>query len=660
MAARILTSRAGPAAAAARRRRPLLPGPAAPPAITRAALRPSSSMSSASSPASTDAGEDGPGGKPGRPLQSFVDPNVELTLGELELELPPGFHTDHHRKQRGFPYPRPDGDGRDSYWRPPFANKRVEVISAQDFANRPRVTFSESYASMYDAMTTLTWMTQKDKDEMYRLYVEMMQAIAEKSDAQKKVEERDMTDKDWDVLSAHTSHEYVIRVIAQKFNVTSSRAAGVIHLQHREEQHKKDPTFAVRHDLQKFVDEKIRDVIRETYQEYGEKDPLQFFEEPIASSGNVPRENAESPVFFGAPELTDVDALTRRVRNRELDDARRRIREHVYIEDVDDRTRKVVVDREAKRLMRMQETLGGLYDDLDQVNAVGADADEGGEGGEGPSEEGSSDAGEGGGTEVPEAYIVKEDAKKATKSKKKNGWSPPSARKPTPELPPVPDAASPLPENGAGHKQVAGSRRPRWKYVAQIINTYDMENPQGSNRRGKGVARWHKGKRHGRILDGNTVIEEGGKLRVASVAELESTSWKHVRNESEFMFKGAKDAWLQRQLEGEVDGWGYQEEVEDERALAQREGWDKKVWVGNISWATRDAELEERFREMGELKSAKVVMKQGKNAHISKGWGYVKFVDVESAKRAVKELNGAVLDGRPMIVEYNKHPRPIM
>jgi len=50
-------------------------------------------------------------------------------------------------------------------------------------------------------------------------------------------------------------------------------------------------------------------------------------------------------------------------------------------------------------------------------------------------------------------------------------------------------------------------------------------------------------------------------LRVASVAELERTSWKHVRNESEFMFRGVKDAWLRRQLEGEVGGWGYQKEI---------------------------------------------------------------------------------------------------
>ena len=43
-------------------------------------------------------------------------------------------------------------------------------------------------------------------------------------------------------------------------NVTTSRAAGVIQLEH-----KKDPTFEVNHTLQARMDEKIHEYIRETY-----------------------------------------------------------------------------------------------------------------------------------------------------------------------------------------------------------------------------------------------------------------------------------------------------------------------------------------------------------------------------------------------------------
>lgn len=74
--------------------------------------------------------------------QSFVQDDIELGLGELETELPPGFYQRMGTNRGQF---RNKDDGRDSYWRPPWKNPRAEIISAEDFANRPRVTFSESF-----------------------------------------------------------------------------------------------------------------------------------------------------------------------------------------------------------------------------------------------------------------------------------------------------------------------------------------------------------------------------------------------------------------------------------------------------------------------------------------------------------------------------------
>jgi hypothetical protein len=147
--------------------------------------------------------------------------------------------------------------------------------------------------------------------------------------------------------------------VAQKYNVTTSRAAGVVQLQHNEEQLKKDPTFEVNHALQARMDEKIREYIRETYQSYGEKDPLQFVEDPIASTGRIGREDTGSDILVTASELAEVDALLSTTRMRELDEARVRIANHVYVEDVDDSTRRVPVDREVRRLMKMCEELRG-------------------------------------------------------------------------------------------------------------------------------------------------------------------------------------------------------------------------------------------------------------------------------------------------------------
>lgn len=507
--------------------------------------------------------------------QSFVQSDIDLELGELETELPPGFHQEYHRKQRGMPKPRHHEDGRDSYWRPPWRNPRVEMVSEEDFRNRPRVTFSEGFASLRDAMITLSWMSQEDKDGMYALYVNMMTAIAEQDKA-KKTARKDLTDDDWEVLATNTSHEYVVRVVAQKYNVTTSRAGGVIQLQHNEEQLKRDPAFKVQHALQAHVDQMVRENHRQIYKSYGEVDPLQFVEDVAVATNNVPSPDASSPVFVSASELMDVDARLKKTRLHELEDAKVRIDNHVYVEDVDERTRRVKVDREARQLLKMQEELVSLYDEMEKE-----EEEDSSEEGEAKEEEAPALAANDGDVEKEEE---EEEDRLAVYKKKK------SKRTKVPKLPPIPPAASPLPENGAGHKGVSGARRPRWKYVAQIIDTHAVENPPGSSRHGKVVARRTKGRKHGRVVDGNTVVEQGGKLRAASVAELEQTSWKHVRNESEFMFRGVKKAWMRRQLEGEVGGWGVQEEVNPPE---QVEGGTKDEGADGDAKAEGEGEAEE-------------------------------------------------------------------
>jgi len=420
-------------------------------------------------------------------------------------------------------------DGRSSYWRPPWKNPRAEIISAEDFANRPRVTFSESFLTMNDAMAVLTWMTQEDKDGMYKLYLEMMTAIAGQS--------KDVKKETWGILSTNTSHEYVVRVVAQKYNVSTSRAGGVIQLQHNEEQCKKDPDFKVNHALQAHMDTNIREHIREVYQSYGEKDPLQFVEDPLASTGRIGREDTRSEKYEVASELTDVDALLKKTKMQEIEAAKVRIANHIYVEDVDERTRKVKVDKETKRLLRMGEELNGFYEEKEEEVVTEEEAEEA------PVKSASDES----------------DKKSAAKSDKRK--KPKKSRIKVPQNLKIPDGASPYPDNNRGYDEIPQTRRPRWKFAAQIINTQMLETPLDSSRHGKKVAARAKARRHGRVVDGNTIIEQEGKLRVASVAELEQTSWKHVRDESEFMFKGVKNAWLKRQLEGEVGGWGMQEEV---------------------------------------------------------------------------------------------------
>ena len=406
------------------------------------------------------------------------------------------------------------------------------------------MTFSENFASIHDAMVVLSWMGQDDKNGIYQLYVDLMTSLA--MAGQKK--EKDPKNEAWEVLAANTSHEYVVRVVAQKYNITTSRAAGVIQLQHNEEQLKKDPDFHVNHALQAEVDEKIREEIASVYRSYGETDPLQFVEEPVHSGGAVPREDTGSPEQVKAPELTDVNALMKKTRMKELADAQMRIDNHIYVEDVDERTRKVKVDREATRLLKMKASMDNFYEDVDKVDVKEKSDVEDAEGENGEKQLLFEQA------LLHDSDVNIDSEERATKTPPKKAKIPKKPLK-------IPKGGSPFPENNRGHNEVPQTRRPRWKYAAQIINTSTLESPPGSSRRSKKFAARAKHRRHGRIVDGNTIIEHNGKLRVATVAELEQTSWKHVRNESEVMFQGVKKAWLKRQLEGEVGGWGHQEEV---------------------------------------------------------------------------------------------------
>ncbi|EJK64697.1 hypothetical protein THAOC_14541 [Thalassiosira oceanica] len=459
---------------------------------------------------------------PPRSKQSFVlDGDAELMAGELETDLPPGFHQGHRRHEN---------DGRDSYWRPPVNNAHIEILSKDDFNNRPRIQFGEGFQSLHDGQITLSWLTQSDKHNMYSMYVSVMTAQSnnqKKGGSKKKKAENadDVKEKSWGVLSAHTSHEYTIRLIAQKFNVSTSSAAAVIQLQHDEEQLKKDPNFKLYHDVQNHVDNQVNAWIREVYQSYGEKAPLGYMEDPVSSTGLVGREDSGSPDMMRVSDLQDVDLLVRKTEALERETAISRMGKHVFVEDVDDSTRNVRLDSETKDLMTRASELRGLYD----VKEEDHDANDG----------------KGG---------ANEDPRSDTSSKRGQKKGPERLLK-------IPKAASPFPDNNRGYKDTLETRRPRWRYAAQIINTHKLKHPPNQSRHGVKVAARAKARRHGRVVDGNTIIEEGGELRAATVAELEQTSWKHVRNESEVMFRGVKDAWLRKELHGESGGWGLQKEI---------------------------------------------------------------------------------------------------
>ncbi|MBP5252101.1 MAG: RNA-binding protein [Treponema sp.] len=78
----------------------------------------------------------------------------------------------------------------------------------------------------------------------------------------------------------------------------------------------------------------------------------------------------------------------------------------------------------------------------------------------------------------------------------------------------------------------------------------------------------------------------------------------------------------------------------------------KKIYIGNLSFATTEERLTETFSKIGNIESA-VIIKDRETGN-SKGFGFVDFAEESDAAKAVAILNGKELDGRKIRVSYAK------
>jgi len=74
----------------------------------------------------------------------------------------------------------------------------------------------------------------------------------------------------------------------------------------------------------------------------------------------------------------------------------------------------------------------------------------------------------------------------------------------------------------------------------------------------------------------------------------------------------------------------------------------KKLYIGNLSYNTNDAQLRDFFAQAGTVESASVLM--DKMTGRSRGFGFVEMASDEEAAKAVETLNGVELDGRKLVV----------
>ncbi|QOI99538.1 MAG: RNA-binding protein [Phycisphaeraceae bacterium] len=77
-----------------------------------------------------------------------------------------------------------------------------------------------------------------------------------------------------------------------------------------------------------------------------------------------------------------------------------------------------------------------------------------------------------------------------------------------------------------------------------------------------------------------------------------------------------------------------------------------KLYVGNLSFNTTEAQLRELFEQHGEVASASLVM--DRETGRPRGFGFVEFTNADNARAAIEALNGANVDGRDLTVNEAK------
>jgi len=372
-------------------------------------------------------------------------------------------------------------------YRPKFRST-AKILHADDFANRPKVGFSGEFENYHDAMVTLSHMGQSEQKEIYEAYHNLM--ISTETQA-----------------AGRTSHEYAMRVLAQKFHITAERVAAVVLLQHNEQQ-LLAKGVELCDDVADVMDQKVRSQIKEAYSTTGEKPPSQFCEDPVGVDGS----SRPSKKYTVADDLLDLETMTEAMQVRERDRARLIIDGHVYKEDLDDEAVVLPMDKVTKRLLRQRETIAKKMAREDEIvqrqrqlgNAV-------------------------------------EPAWKTTNGK--------------------------------------GESRPRWRYVAQIVDTRQLKKAKHQKRLKK-YTKSFKRKQHENLSyinnsPENTLVEEAGVLRPGSLADCKTVSWKPQRDESglDHLLDPMRRAYLDRTVRNQVSAWGKAPVVV---AAAPASGDDKK------------------------------------------------------------------------------------
>jgi RNA recognition motif-containing protein len=77
------------------------------------------------------------------------------------------------------------------------------------------------------------------------------------------------------------------------------------------------------------------------------------------------------------------------------------------------------------------------------------------------------------------------------------------------------------------------------------------------------------------------------------------------------------------------------------------------IYVGNLNYRVREADLQQIMEDYGTVASVKVIM--DRETGKSKGFAFIEMPNDEEGAKAIAELNGAEFEGRALVV---KEARP--
>lgn len=82
----------------------------------------------------------------------------------------------------------------------------------------------------------------------------------------------------------------------------------------------------------------------------------------------------------------------------------------------------------------------------------------------------------------------------------------------------------------------------------------------------------------------------------------------------------------------------------------------RKLFVGNLPYETMEQDLETLFGQAGEVETVTVV--RDRMTGRARGFAFVEMKDEEGAQKAISDLHGHQLGGRPLTVNEARPPAP--